>query len=102
MRFSSLLLSLLLTASASWAGDQSPEPRRISVIVTKLLGSTETGDALIFKTNRGRFYVYQANDIGEGHVALIKASLKSKKQICLVLDPKLKGFVTEVLPSCNK
>jgi len=75
--------------------------KKLSVVVTAFVGRTESDDCLIFKTTKGEFYIYDSNNIGAGFAKLLKKSLETKRPVCLVLDPSLKGYVLGVLPSCK-
>jgi len=90
-----------LLCLAAIAGENVPSGKRLSVIVTAFVGRTQSDDCLIFQTNKGEFYIYDSNDIGAAHVVLLKRSLDTKRPVCLVLDPSLKGFVLATLPSCK-
>ena len=71
---------------------------RKTVIVEAFTGRTESDDCLIFKTNKGEFYIYDVSFEGMEYVKLLKTSLDKKRPVILVLDPDLKGYVQGVLP----
>ena len=75
--------------------------KRVSVVVQAFVGRTQSDDCLIFKTDKGEFYIYDSNDQGLEYVKLLKGSLESKRPVCLVLDPSVKGYVQGVLPKCS-
>jgi len=75
--------------------------KKLSVVVTAFIGRTESDDCLIFKTTKGRFYIYDSNNVGVEFAKLLKKSLDTKTSVCIVLDPSIKGYVLGVLPSCK-
>lgn len=64
------------------------QSNKVTVIVKKIEGFSESGDAFIFKSSTGkRYQVYNAGGANpiQGE-ELISSSIKTKKAICLRLD----------------
>ncbi|MCG2573471.1 MULTISPECIES: hypothetical protein [Acinetobacter] len=79
----------ILTCSLSLlCGSVFAQPNSASVIVKKIEGFSESGDAFSFKTTSGkRYQVYNAGGANPIHgEELISSSAKTKKTICLRLD----------------
>lgn len=79
----------ILTCSLSLlCGSVFAQPNSVSVIVKKIEGFSESGDAFSFKTTSGkRYQVYNAGGANPIHgEELISSSAKTKKTICLHLD----------------
>lgn len=79
-----LALGLSVLCSSAFAQSNSA-----TVIVKKIEGFSESGDAFSFKATTGkRYQVYNAGGASpiQGE-ELISSSIKSKKAICLRLDP---------------
>jgi hypothetical protein len=75
---------------------------RQAVIVQAFTGRTPSDDCLVFRTNKGDFYIYDVNAEGAEYVKLLKRSLDKKSPVILVLDPATKGYVQGVLPLAMK
>jgi hypothetical protein len=97
-----LLISLITVSNlAAFQTQGVKDGKRISVVVQKFTGRTESDDCLIFKTTKGEFYIYNSNTEGEGYVKLFNHSLETKHKVILFVDPSLKGYVLGVLPACK-